>query len=86
MEHGFAKNACARAEALGFPLAVVSAADQFILLQEERHRADYDPDARYTRAQTLQIIQDAETAVRALQATSRRDLRAFAVLLTMKRR
>lgn len=86
LDHGFAKKACGQASALSFPTDIVNAADQFVLLQEERHSADYDPDARYTRAQVLQLIQDAESAIAALKNAPKKDQRAFAVLLMLKRR
>jgi uncharacterized protein (UPF0332 family) len=86
LEHGFAKNACAQAVGLSFPVDIVNVADQFVLLQEERHSADYDPDVRYTRAQTLQLIQDAESAILALRGAPKKDQKAFAVLLMMRRR
>ncbi|UWM78915.1 hypothetical protein N1937_26860 (plasmid) [Rhizobium sp. WSM4643] len=42
LEHGVAKNSCKAAASRGFPGNIVSFADTFVILQEERHRADYD--------------------------------------------
>lgn len=86
LDHGLARNACKQAAALGFPAEIVNFADFFVSMQEERHRADYDPDARYTRAETQLLIYNAEQAINALKRASRKDRRAFATLVLLKRR
>lgn len=86
LEHGFAKNACKQAGNLGFPPDVVTFANLFVLMQEERHRADYDPGTRYSRAETLIIISNAVQAIAALKRADRQDRRAFAVHVLLKRR
>lgn len=55
-------------------------------LQEERHRADYDPAVTYTRMEAGNIIRVADEAIAALKRAPRRDRRAFAVLLLLRRR
>lgn len=86
LEHGFAKNACRQTAGLGFAREIVDFADMFAKLQDERHRADYDPAARYTRAEAQTFITDAEQAIRAFNASAREDRKAFAVLVLLKRR
>ena len=86
LEHGFAKNACTRADNLGFPEEIVDFADAFVRVQEERHRADYDPMARYSRAETLLLILVCENAIAKLRKTSLQDKRAFAAQVLLKRR
>jgi len=86
LEHGFAKDACKQTENLGFPAAITDFAGAFVQLQEERHRADYDPDARYTRAEVQILIVLAEEAAMSLRNAPINDRTAFAVLVLTRRR
>jgi hypothetical protein len=58
----------------------------FIVLQEVRHKADYDPTARFTRTEALDWVSRAESAIAKLRSASRRDRKAFAVRLLLKKR
>lgn len=54
----------------------------FIFLQEQRHRADYDPEARFQRSEVISLISRAETAIQTfLAAASERRTLAAIVLL-----
>jgi GH24 family phage-related lysozyme (muramidase) len=53
LQHGDAKNACKAVRNLGFPPGIVTCADAFVTLQQERHDADYDPDHRVLRADAI---------------------------------
>lgn len=86
LEHGFAKNACQQVRNLGFPPAIVACADVFVALQEARHNADYDPNHRVTRAEALDNIALAESAVRSLKSAPRKDRKAFAIQLILRKR
>lgn len=86
LEHGFAKNACNEAKNLGFPAGIRVCADALIALQEARHKADYDPEARFTRAEAMDWVARAEAAVKALRGEPRADRRAFAIQLLLKKR
>ncbi|MDX2155656.1 MAG: hypothetical protein SFW09_04015 [Hyphomicrobiaceae bacterium] len=86
LQHGDAKSACHQARNLGFPHEIKICCAIFIELQEMRHRADYDPDYRLSRAVALQAVDMAERAIRSLRAAPRLDRKAFAVLLLFKRR
>lgn len=86
LEHGFAKNACKQAASLGFPPDLRDVADAFIRLQESRHKADYDPDERLDLVDVLFAIWLAENAIAQLRKAERRDRRAFAVHLLLKKR
>jgi hypothetical protein len=86
LQHGEAKNGCVQARNLGFPESIVVCADAFVVLQESRYSADYDPDHRVLRADALSAITLAEDAIKALKSASRRDRRAFAVLLLFRKR
>lgn len=86
LQHGEAKSACEAVRNLNFPNSIKSCADAFVALQQKRHEADYDPDYRVLRADALDAIQQAEDAIRALRTSARRDRRAFAVQILMKKR
>jgi uncharacterized protein (UPF0332 family) len=86
LDHGFAKSACKQARNLAFPVDIANFADAFVLMQEERHRADYDPDAKYTRAEALALISNAELASSAFKNAPLRDRRAFVAQVLLKRR
>jgi len=58
----------------------------FLELQEERHRADYDPTARYTRQEANEIVGRADQAIRDLRRAPRNDRTAFAALALIRRR
>jgi hypothetical protein len=75
--HGSMKQACISfaggtlkaAVAKGLPVGAVipvpirNVADMFVLLQDQRHLADYDRTERFRRSNVLQLIARAETAV-----------------------
>jgi len=86
LQHGEARNACMGARNLGFPDTIVVCADAFVVLQEFRHSADYDPDHRVLRADALNAIRLAEDAMKALKSAPKKDRRAFAVLLLFRKR
>jgi uncharacterized protein (UPF0332 family) len=86
LEHGFAKHACAQVTQLGFPAGIAHFADTFVGLQIERHRADYDPQASYRRAEVLILIGEADRAIRTLKQTTVPDRKAFAALVLLKNR
>ena len=86
LQHGDAKSACEGVRNLGFPDLINACGDAFVRLQQERHAADYDPEARFLRADALQAIELAENAIQNLKAASKKDRVAFAVHLLHKRR
>jgi len=60
--------------------------NDFVELQEVRHKADYDPSARFTRAEAMDWAKRAESAIARFRTASRRDRKAFAVQLLLKQR
>ena len=51
----------------------------FIGMQRERHAADYDPDARFSRSDIMQFIEETTKAIDRFNRVAIRDRRAFAV-------
>jgi len=86
LEHGFAKNGCIQARNLALPTTITAFADAFVALQEQRHRADYDPVARFSRVDAIDLIDRAETALHELRSATRAERRDFAVLILLRRR
>lgn len=86
LQHGEAKNACIQVGNLGFSGDIIDLAKPFVALQELRHRADYDPEYRLQRADAITAIELAEGAMERLKSATRKERRAFAVLLIFKRR
>lgn len=86
LQHGDAKSACEAVRNLNFPNTIKSCADAFVALQQKRHDADYDPDYRVLSAHARDAIKQAENAIRDLKSAPRRDRRAFAVQILLKKR
>ena len=86
LQHGDAKVACSAARNMNFPAEIKRCASIFVELQEMRHDADYDPDQRFLRSEASRAIQDSEEAIAALKAAPKRDRRAFAVQLLLRKR
>ena len=86
LEHGFASSACKQVISLGFPDGIVTCARLFVDLQQRRHDADYNPLTWITRSEAMETIDQAEFAISSLRATSRRDRRAFAIQILLRRR
>jgi uncharacterized protein (UPF0332 family) len=84
LDHGFAKNACR--EIRRVPSTLVDCADEFIELQETRLKADYDPRTSFTRVEALEWTSRAEVAIGKLRTAPRRDRKAFAVQLLLRKR
>jgi len=86
LDHGFAKSACTQVVNLRFPPEIAQFANIFISMQEQRHTADYDPIARFTRAEVIAMIDGVEQAISDYRRATRADKLAFAVLVLLKRR
>jgi uncharacterized protein (UPF0332 family) len=86
LDHGPAKQACQRAADFQMPPEVLRFAVAFRRLQEERHAADYDPLARFSRSDVLVLIDDADQAIHDLRRAPRPDQTGFAALVLFKRR
>jgi uncharacterized protein (UPF0332 family) len=86
MQHRDARDACRAIRKYSFCQDIQQCADSFVQLQHLRHDADYDPHLRVLRAEALEAIRIAEVAIRSLKSAPRKDRKAFAVLLLLKKR
>jgi hypothetical protein len=86
LEHGVVKNACEQAGTRGFPPEIVKFAEAFLIMQEKRHAADYDPQSAYTRPEVIALVADAAQAITSLRSAARPDRRAFVALVLLRQR
>ena len=84
VNHGHAKGQCSN---MGkFPKDIQSFAASFVILQEKRHQADYDPVHKLKRADVLTQIRTAKLFIKKLKESPIKDRRAFAVWTVMQNR
>ena len=82
LEHGAAQQRCNRPAMMQkFPAEIQDFAGKFVLMQQKRHRADYDPEASYDKDTVLQDIIAVAEAIAKLRQAPVKDRRAFAVYL-----
>lgn len=86
LDHGLAKARCESAQARAFSAPICACADAFVQLQISRHRADYDPLVRFSRADALDAVALAERALTSLRGAPREERAAFAVHLIYRDR
>jgi hypothetical protein len=86
LEHGRAKNQCEKQEMQLFPTGIQDFGEWFVEMQRSRHRADYAPEATFSRSQVLQQIDESEKAMTGFRSTATMDQRAFAVHVLFKPR
>jgi uncharacterized protein (UPF0332 family) len=77
LNHGVCKKACEQANKVGFPDCIKGFADNFQQLQEHRHKADYDPDIRFSKADAETWYEIARLSIESLRSTSNVDKKAF---------
>ena len=77
LDHGFAKSRM-QSGMNAFAPAIQTFARTFVDLQSRRHLADYDPNAEFSRSQTLRLIDRAEAAIIAFETADVTERKAFA--------
>ena len=63
---------------MSFPASIQEFADNFQQLQEHRHKADYDPDTRFSKADAETWYEIAKLSIASLRSASNVDKKAFA--------
>ena len=86
LDHSYVKNQCSKLSRLSFPPQIRRFGELFVEMQKERERADYDPETVFNRNEVLQRIKEVEKVIEKSGTTDNKDLRAFAVLVALKRR
>ena len=87
LEHGSAKTACKRREIVNkFPKEIEDFANMFVTMQEKRHRADYDPNAKHLKSAVLNDIEAVTAVIDDFQNVPIKDRRAFSAFVLFKLR
>lgn len=84
VEHGAARGACVDQRITRFPEAIQDFANAFVTMQAKRHKADYDPSARFAKFEVAQDIATARQAILAFHTAPLQDRRAFCVWVLLK--
>ena len=69
-----------------FPPEIRHFASEFLEMQLERHRADYDPVGHWRKSEVVAEIEDAKRAIESLDRVSREDQRLLAAHVLFRRR
>lgn len=86
LQHGFARQRCQHPNVAVFPVEIQHFARTFSEMQQDRHRADYDPDSTFVKAEVIHLIDLAEDAIHSFLDAPVRDRRAFAVYVLLPTR
>ena len=82
MDHGKAPSRCRRNDEMKrFPVEIQRFANLFCIAQEQRTKADYDPNARFSVGSVLVGIMFASSIIQRFSNVPRHHRRAFAVYL-----
>lgn len=87
LEHGYARRRCQQVLSGGrFSPPIQRLAGFVAVIQDLRHRADYDPDATFSQQEVVTAVAQAEDAIAAFRSVPARERRAFAVFVLMRER
>ena len=87
LDHRQVKNKLSNQRGMAnFSGQIRSFADKFVDLQDQRHSADYDPEASFNPQEVQQVVNDAEDAIALFGAASEDERRLLAVYLVATRR
>jgi hypothetical protein len=89
LEHGHCKAQCENSGIIGkFPTEIKGFANLFVALQRQRHMADYDPFATFSKSDILRDLDFTRAAMKSFKSAPKSDRRAFCawVLLRAPRR
>lgn len=87
LDHGSAKYACENKKVIAkFPKEIQDFANMFVMMQIERHDADYDPDKRFFKSAVLTTIAASEVVMADFATAPSKDRRAFAAWVLFKQR
>lgn len=87
LEHGYSKDRCKDGTIITkFPQEIQDFANTFVSLQTKRHLADYAPNERFYKSAVITDIDSAEYVIKQMQNVSKKDKRAFAALVLLRKR
>lgn len=87
LNHGTAFSACKQKTILAkFPKGIEDFGHAFVAMQERRHAADYDPQARFTKSEVLADIAWVEQSISDFEGESIKDRLAFCAFVLFQKR
>lgn len=87
LQHGTARSRCQDLGAMrSFTSDIRNFGRLFVEMQQKRHSADYDPDARFKKSDVVADIDRIEDAITRFAAVPPSDRRAFAIYVLLARR
>lgn len=87
LDHAQAKGRCNNTEMMNrFPISIRAFGETFVEMQPQRHNADYDPEATFTRDRVLQLIDEASRVITLFNDADDKDRRAFAAYVMFRMR
>ena len=87
LEHGYARNQCNNRAAMSrFSSGIRRFGQLFVLMQRERQAADYDPSASFSRAETIEFVDEATRVIAEFEDADTIERRAFAVFVLFRLR
>ena len=87
LDHNLARRQCDKVSDMPeYGLEVVRFAGRFAVVQELRHRADYDPAATFSQLQALTLIDEIESVIAGFNAADQDERRAFAIHVLFRQR
>ena len=87
LDHAQARRRCNNSQVMRrFPQEIQDFGRMFAYAQRQRHEADYDPEANFTREEVLQLIDEARQKTARFNDAESKDRRAFAayVMFTVR--
>jgi hypothetical protein len=85
LEHNKTKDACKNKNWVKkFPKTIEDFANTFVMMQEKRHAADYDPDIRLSKSEVSNDIELVTKTIEKFRASSIKDRRAFCAYVLLK--
>ena len=70
----------------GLPSSIRRFATEVVLMQARRHKADYDPDTRFSKGDVAAFLARAHRVIRDLQGTTAAEKRALAIHVLFRER
>ena len=88
IDHGNAKVRCLEVSNMPTKFApqIVLFARTFVLLQQGRVEADYDPRARFMKFEVVNLVDESEKAILALASTTPEEQRAFVIFVALRQK
>ena len=81
IDHGRVKRQCSKRTIAKFPQEIQKFAHHFVMMQAQRHMADYDPLEQFSRSSVAQLLEETKSAITEFATVDNDDRRAFAVFV-----